>query len=324
MTTPQPGARLRAPEPSTDPTSDLEPDLLLALATLVEEGLVPDRGVAETNATTIVAAVFDDDDMDLLLKPIDGHPSQHLLGFTAPAEWSCLGVATSGWASTYDTVRNGIPQRTGTDRYRCRVLHVVTRTGAAISIYRDERSEPLVHRWQGPLADHGGLIDDCLRRALDLPSVAAPPTTIELWALVWVDRVLREAVDGQLDRGTWTAVAGAFSAFDFLDGARDDPRLFRWATDHMARAGELLADAYPWSRIREHCRLGTGPVAFSPDLAEWMDDGMFARTILEAMPPLDQVLADLADLLDPAAHRRLIDTIADWGLFALHDAAEAS
>ncbi len=294
-----------------------------ALATLVEAALVPDEGL-DRAGTTLVAAVSRNDAIDLLLKPIDHHPSQELMGFRAPADWSCLGVATGGWASTYDTVRNGIPQRISAERHRCRILHLVTRGGDAISIYRDGRSEPLVSEWHGPRDEHGGLIDDCLRRALGLATVPPTQGTLELWALIWVDRLLREALAGRLEKASWAAVSAEFSAFDFLDHARDDPRLLRWATDHVERAGELLANAYPWSRVREHCRLGTGPVSFSVELADWMDDGMFARTILETMPPLDQALADLADLIEPDAHRRLLDAIEGWGLFALHDAAEAS
>jgi capsular polysaccharide biosynthesis protein len=68
--------------------------------------------------------------------------------------------------------------------------------------------------------------------------------------------------------------------------------------DALARAAVRWAAAWPWSRLRAE------PAAFdvpwldrTPALAAWMDDGMWARWLLSALPQVDDLRAAVHDLL---------------------------
>src|SRR5438874_3200231 len=64
----------------------------------------------------------DDIGGNLGLKPLDGHPSEQLTGFTAPDDWFAVGVATDGWAHSLDPVRH-------VARQRIRMFALVARDG---------------------------------------------------------------------------------------------------------------------------------------------------------------------------------------------------
>jgi hypothetical protein len=86
-------------------------------------------------------------------------------------------------------------------------------------------------------------------------------------------------------------------------------------TANLVRAGELLAEAQPWERVRLACQQGVGPVTGRPaELAGWFDDGAFSRAVLSAFAPIEDLLADLHDLLRPDVHEQLVTTVAGWGL----------
>ncbi|HKE77551.1 MAG TPA: hypothetical protein VKB57_28280, partial [Acidimicrobiales bacterium] len=68
--------------------------------------------------------------------------------------------------------------------------------------------------------------------------------------------------------------------------------------DALARAAVRWAAAWPWSRLRAE------PAAFdvpwldrTPALAAWMDDGMWARWLLSALPHADDLRAAVHSLL---------------------------
>jgi hypothetical protein len=279
-----------------------------------------DRSDDADGSGTNRAVTGDGRKVRLHLKALDVHPSEALMGWYAPDEWWCLGVAAGGWAST-DGPDQPCPPRqprpsrsTDRDRRRVRLLHLVTREGEAINVLHQRDAEPLRARWSGPDIERAGMIDDCLRCALRLPTAPPPDTTIELWALLWIHRVLEAATDGRLNRATWPDVARLHTTFAFIEPTGDD-ELLEWSVEQLGRAGELLARAYPWTRIHRECAAGVGPAAgLAPDVVEWMDLGMFARTTLATLPPLEDTVLDLFDLLRAEPYCRLIDALEHWGL----------
>jgi hypothetical protein len=66
----------------------------------------------------------------------------------------------------------------------------------------------------------------------------------------------------------------------------------------LAASAQALAEAWPWSRLREDPAvvdvLGPPP---APELAVWMDDGMWARWLLSRLPAADDLLAAVHALL---------------------------
>ena len=298
-----------------DPADDDAPPHLLGVS--FERDCSP-RDWAADHGLDVASSVLasEDGDVRVFMKPLDCHPAQALMGWYAPEGWWCLGVASGGWASTSDPDAPGAPRPSQVDRRRIRMLHLVSREGEAYFAANDPLNGPFHRHEMGPPAGAVGLIDDCVRCALRLPTAPAPDDPAEYFALVWIDRLLRAAVSGGFEGASWTAVAGLHPVFDFVRG-ESEPRVHAWAVDHVARAGELLVKAYPWPRLRKHALQGRGFTHRYPrDVVEWMDLGMFARTSLGHLPPLEDALLDLGHLLGDAVYVQLVDTIEHWGLLA--------
>jgi hypothetical protein len=297
-----------------DATRDDAPHLL---GVSFERDCPPDDW-ASNHGLDVASSVLpsEDGDVKVFMKPLDCHPSQALMGWYAPAGWWCLGVAAGGWASTYDPDAPGAPRPTQVDRRRIRMLHLVSREGETFFAANDPLTGPIRRREMGPPAGSVGLIDDCVRCALRLPTAPPPDDPTEYFALVWIDRLLRAAVAGDLQHAAWIDVASLHPAFDFVE--RDtELDVYSWAVDHVARAGELLVNAYPWRRLRKHALKGKGFARRYPrEIVEWMDLGMFARTNLGHLPPLEDALLDLGHLVSDAVYVQLVDTIEHWGLLA--------
>jgi hypothetical protein len=251
----------------------------------------------------------------LHVKITHDHPATELMGFDAPPDWWCLGVVASGWASTLLPERGPVARSSGLDRRRVRVVHAVSRAGDAVHVIREAGCEPLIDSVPARAAtpESSGLLDDCLRRALGLDTAAAPESTVELFALLWIDQLVAAASAGALDRARWADLVALHTA-GLMAASEGDPALDQWVVDHLPRAGVLVAEGRPWPRLREETIRGSTTIGIGPELAAWMDDGMFARAILGNLPPLDETLIDLGALLPAACHRRVVETIDAWGL----------
>src|SRR5690606_23642970 len=78
------------------------------------------------------------------------------------------------------------------------------------------------------------------------------------------------------------------------------PRTSAGVADVAART-RLLAAAWPWPRLREDpSALDTPGMEMPRRLAGWMDDGMWARAVLGALPPRGDLLDAVSALLPPA------------------------
>lgn len=330
--------------PHTVPgSSTLDPVARLrALAESLEAGIGSDGD----HPPTLVAVRADppvdasaDETFELLVKPLSRHPAAELEGFVAPPSWWCIGVVASGRARTLERL-GGILTDASAEPFPVHVAHLVTRTGLGVRVLRDcrtgeARSHVIDRRptatptdtsvGTDPAAmtlpsedDDGetGLLDDYLHLALRLSTPPPPTDTAALFGALWVHRVMPMAVDHRLVAASWDDVAHLHPVFDSIDAAAD-PALDQWTVAELARAGEIMAQAHPWRRVRAACQLGIGPLAGAPaDLAGWLDDGAFARLAASNLAPMSDLLADLHHLVPPGVHRRLLDTVAAWGLLA--------
>jgi hypothetical protein len=290
-------------------------DALELVAAQIDTALGDDTAFSDDPADhptpLLVGAVLDTGRSALMVKPAAGHPVDELLCFVAPDDWSCVGVASGAWASTFDPRRPHRPRPSNIDRRRVRLVHLVARSGASVNILREAGAEPVVERRpSAPIVDHG-MIDDCCRRALGLATAAAPADSRELWVCAWLDRVLAEAAAGRLRGAAWPDIACLHPAYDLV-AAEGQPALAAWVVEHLVRAGELLTERYSWREVQRLSERGAGPVRVPPAVAAWMDTGMFARTALSSYPDLDDTLLDLDALLDAAAYRRLVEALEAW------------
>jgi hypothetical protein len=226
---------------------------------------------------------------------LDVHPFDALAGFTAPPDWTAFGLRVRGRARRLDDLQ-ATPQRTA-------ATFLVDRSGEEASVLRTgvEITEP-----PGPAV---GTIPDLARRVLGLPTGAPPSSTAVLWTTVWLDRVLERW--GQPDHrraltSGWGQLAvlhpavHAPSAADVLAFA-DPATLVSAARSHAASAS--------WRDVRRSpVPLALPDGALPRSVAEWMDDGFFARWALGAFPLVSTMATDLAHLLGDPLGPLLLDT----------------
>ena len=215
--------------------------------------------------------------------PLDGaHPLELLLRFVAPGHWTAIGVAGAGWAHTLDDSGR---RQVGSGLGEVFVTVLVHRSGAAATLMQQGVHTPAAI----PEPPEGTVADAC-RRALGLPTAAPPASTTGLWSLCWLDRLVDAA--GSRPRSAlrdWPSVASLHPAAG-PEPVPADPIA-------LARACKALAAAWPWSRLRAHPKAVDLPgLEASPDLAHWMDDGMWARWLLSAFPARNDLLDSVHSL----------------------------
>ena len=246
------------------------------------------------------------DGFDLGVRPIDDGASvvEAMAGFTAPREWSAIGVVTEG---------NARHLANRDERRRVRCVHLVDRSGASGSTLRLQGESVTV------LADDdghrpSGRIDDACRRALGLPTPPPAHTSIELWAIVWLERLLEHR--GRAPTSTrfpWREAAELHPAVALV--VADDPTSAGEAAQQLGRLGEVLAQVHSWPVLRLACAAGDWPVDGVPaDVAEWLDDGAFSRWVLGELPRLDQLAGAVCEVVPPSVARRVRAVLHAWQL----------
>ena len=219
----------------------------------------------------------DVDGFDLGVLPLDGrHPTELLLGTTAPPEWHAVGMATSGWA--YHVTDRADPQRR---RHRVHVVSLVSRTGehAHRTHAEDEEISAALERGEAPEGEQV----DLLRRALGLPTAPPPVEASAYWTIQWLTELTSgppaETVQAAIDRHPAVRLLS--------HGVRGD--------DH--EVGDVIAAFHrvlTWSRLRALAAVDRFEVPeLAPSQAAWLDDGAFARFVLNRCPPLHVVRARL-------------------------------
>lgn len=138
---------------------------------------------------------------------------------------------------------------------------------------------------------------DSVRRALGLASEPCARTVTELVAAVWLDRILRATLDAPLGNPpSWVELSRLHPA------GRPGPPPSPEGLSHATRRR-----APTWRRLR----LGTaeGSIRWTgvdPPLADWFDDGSFARHAFAALPEPDVALGELGELLTLTTYERVV------------------
>ncbi|HEY6698987.1 MAG TPA: hypothetical protein VIZ67_12215 [Acidimicrobiales bacterium] len=274
------------------------PDLALTAHVETADAAMAGRGArAPTSALLRVSAPDAHPSGELACYPIDPiHPLDLLLGFVAPVHWWALGVSGSGLQHPIGD--DGRVFRRA-DSPRVRVTVLIDRSGRGAGLLR--RGTELT-AMPGP---PGGAVADACRRALGLGTAPPPRTTVMLWTLCWLDRV----VDALAESGG--AGGGGAGGLTWRDLARLHPAssvtITQWSglglgpdADALADATRALADAWPWARLRADPAAVDvpGPLPDARVIA-WMDDGMWARWLLAAFPALDDLVDAACSLLAP-------------------------
>jgi hypothetical protein len=276
------GADLRGGDPAGDPDGD-------------------DAGARATSAALLrVTAPDAHPPGELAWCPLDErHPLDLLMGFVAPPHWWALGVSCHGLAHRVD---EGHVVRAATSP-RVRITVLIDRAGGGAGLMR--RGEQLIPLPGPP----DGVVADACRRALRLPTAPPPVTTVGLWTRCWLDRLVDTATatsaGGLRSPGcpsavdTWRAAARLHPASSIAAARRPTSELAP-DPDALVDATRVLADCWPWSRLRADPAMleVPGPLPDARVIA-WMDAGMWARWLLAAFPGLDDLLDAVGSLLPP-------------------------
>lgn len=238
-----------------------------------------------------------DNGAELAVQPLDGHPAQALLGFSAPIGWTAIGVSAEGWASHYEATTAGYQATVAASEVRQRVRTVTL-------CDRDANLAGRL-RFKDGRVDHNapdeGLVADCLRRAMGRGTDPASASTEAFFAQVWLETIAASARRGSRQL-TQAQVAGMHPAVQLLDG--DVPG----GLADMAEVTGAFGRVCDWTCLRQLAIRGSR-VGIEPRLATWMDTGMFSRWLMNQYPPVDELLPRARRRCTPAAARWLEETL---------------
>ena len=277
--------------------------------------LVADQLIADLRRDALAPSlvhVTDDgcDRLEIGVKPLDGHhPTDLLVGFTAPPDWHALGMATRGWA--YHLAERGSPTR---HRARVQVVTLVSRSGeVAQRTHVDDDGDIAAALGAAPDGTAGEQMD-LLHLALGQPTPEPPCDTDVYWVIEWLSALL-QADAADLER--WDDVVAHHPAIGLVhrSAARTghvDPAFAGHDWTELVRA---FHRAVTWSRLRALVELDRFSVPeLVPSDAAWFDDGAFARFLLSRCPPLAMLRDQLSRHLSEPLAARLTAALDELGM----------
>lgn len=225
----------------------------------------------------------DGDGFDLGVLPLDGsHPTELLLGSTAPAEWHAVGIATSGWA--YHVADRDDPRRR---RHRVHVVSLVSRSGE--HAHRTRADDPTIGLDLAAGGTPEGEQVDLLRRCLGLPTAPPPVDASAYWTIQWFTDLLSGEPAPTLPDALDRHPAVHLLRHDVCGRDHD-------VEDVIGAFHRVLT----WSRLRALAAEGRFEVPeLAPSQAAWLDDGAFARFVLNRCPALHLLRSRLVRHLGP-------------------------
>ena len=267
-----------------------------AVAELLLEGL-GDRVAAAGHPTWVAVMEDPSGEKDFGLRLVED--PQGFLAWNAPPQCIAVGVVATGKAHVADTPIEGrVPFSPGLIR-GIRMSCLVTRSGDVT--------------WRMTLPDgrsfddapHEGRLLDCLKRCFALPTPPPPVGAGHLLSVFWLGAIIDEVrrADRRL---TWREVSRLHPAAQMMSGCGRAGADRRDVCD-IIRAS---ASAWSWEALRVQAESGSwAEELVSPDLAAWMDEGMFARWVLSALPAPDELVARIRPRLAPSTARRLAHAV---------------
>lgn len=301
--------------PATDDGADRRHDRLVALATALAAGRLPEVGDARsagadaahpapTPTPTYAVGVVgvddaDDEPFDVLVHDLDGDPAVALRGFVAPDDWQAIGLVGTASARRLDDAGARIVDL-GPGPTRVAMAALLTRGGTAVQVLAPAAGEPIV------LGDDGrpwsGRVPDALARCLGHATAPATGDTSKLWTLLWMD-ALAAATSRASDPGRTT-----FEQASALHPGRElvEPAMREAPVIELTAA---LADDLGWHEVRRAVADGTLDVpGTTPEDAAWFDDGAFQRAVLEGFPEPHDLLAHLRAALPALTYHQVLTT----------------
>jgi len=236
--------------------------------------------------------------LELAVRALDpDEPGLALIGFSAPQHWDAFAITAMGTITGTRADEAGGTDQTDeadeADGATVEIVHLVTRDGR-------ERSDV---RGAGPPARVVSLwVTDVCRRVLGLPTPPPATTTADLLASWWLDAIIGLIIGADLGEPS-------------PDWSRCRALLGELGHRPLAPLGARIAREYPWPIVRRWAT--RRPLCGVPcPTAAWFDDGSFARYVVGGYGPIDELRADVEELLAPSTAKQLAAVLDQWPLGA--------
>lgn len=265
--------------PHAAPDRPHAPYLLRAAEHLADDG---------GDGPTLVGFTFVTDGVEVCAALLPEDPrcvAAGMFGFTAPPHWAGAAVRCEGAARPAGT------RGTSGGTSAADVCEAHPEAVAVVAVDRDGRAASSVRLGDGDPYDPGppaGLLVDALHRALGLPSPGVAPPAEALVLGLWVDRLVTLAAGGHVP--TWKEAA-------LVHPGVPSHGMVGASAETVAHASTEALEGQDWADIRRQCAAGGYRGAgLGRTEARWMDDTMFARWMLSALPDLGPSCELLRDL----------------------------
>lgn len=265
-----------------------------SLAALAETA----HSTAEPGSTSFVSIELGESDVAVGHWPLPthlGHPTEALMGSIAPERWSAVGLSAAARQRRIESGAVSIPVHTTV---------LVDRQGNSAAVLDDGcgNVQTLCDRPAGVLAD-------TLRRVLGLPT--APPEVPIGYCVenAWLDAIatIVLARPGEVD--TWDALVRLHP----LAGARGAG----CSPVELCNSVQVLQAESSWARmlalwgrhegLHHHGPPGTKAIP----LAQWFDEGSFARWSLRNLPVAEELLPAVLDALPEHLREQLQEALVN-------------
>jgi hypothetical protein len=226
---------------------------------------------------------------------------ERLMGWTAPANCLVVGIAAGGQIRQLQ--RHELPASGTADPDPDASIPTSGRAQTVCVLDRQGRWSGRTSFPDGSTLEHApeaGRLPDALRRCFGLATAPPKVSSSELLQRMWLGKIAAAASGGAVAL-SWDQVRRLHPAADALKAAGAP------LSDELIDAGIKVApDAWTWKQIRAQAAEGGWDQALIPaNLADWMDEGMFSRWVLEGTRTASELLEAVLPWMAPSAKRRL-------------------
>lgn len=221
-----------------------------------------------------------------------------LLGWTAPESCRALVMVATGRVHVEDGPSDRPPGLQPGVTAGARLACIVARDGSVgWSLQIPGAEVPADPPEEGRLLD-------TMKRCFGLPTPPPSEGCGALRAAIWIGSIIDVSAISP-DRLSWSQVSELMPR---VQPGRPGPALS--TVDEMLAFMEQEPPTWTWEDLRVSAvRSGWSDPVVSASIAAWMDEGMFSRWILDAMPSTDDLLASVRPALSPVAARRLAHAV---------------
>lgn len=239
-----------------------------------------------------------------------------LIGYVAPVPCIAVGIVGVGRAHHLEPGQGDAANRQArraskrSERHAPNPMHVPPGGMSARSVCLMDRSGRMAGRtWLEdgtliPSPPETGRLVDALRRTFGLPTAAPEFPASELLARLWLANVLAAGEESTTRLG-WKQVRELHPSAEALRAVG-----VPLTGSTLDRAREVAASAWTWSRLRLQAMGGEWlPALIPPELATWMDEGMFSRWVLEGTRSTAELLELVTPWVTPSVLMKLAQAV---------------